>query len=87
MQPTLTLCRTQEAYQRTLAAAATLENVRSKANAAATAWAKEGAAALLRETRKTRQILIVEQDDGDDGMRASDVRALSENPDRGFVTA
>lgn len=87
MQPTLTLCRTQEAYQRSLAAAATLENVRFKANAAATAWAKEGAAALLRESRKTKQILPVEQDEADDEMHPSNVRALSENPDRGFATA
>ena len=41
MQPSALFCQTQEAQQRALAAGATLDNVRAKANTAAAAWAKE----------------------------------------------
>lgn len=51
MQPSLNLCRMQEAHQRAIASAATLDNVKRVANAAAAAWAKEGAAAAKREAR------------------------------------
>jgi hypothetical protein len=86
MQPTLTLCRTQEAYQRSLAAAATLDNVRFKANAAANAWAKEGAAAQIRETRKAKAAASGEQVILYGEPHEDDDATLSENPDRGFVT-
>lgn len=81
MQPSLTLCRAQEARQWAIAAAASLDNVKAVATAAAQAWAKEGIAADRRETRKQR---AVEAED----MNAHDLqsldfdRLLSENPDR-----
>ena len=45
MQPSVTMCRAQEAHQRSLAANAVLPNVRAIATLAAAAWAKEAAAA------------------------------------------
>lgn len=54
MQPSAILCRAQEAHHHALARAATLDNVKLIAIAAAAAWAKEGVAAGLREDRKRR---------------------------------
>ncbi|WP_404339221.1 hypothetical protein AB2M62_08105 [Sphingomonas sp. MMS12-HWE2-04] len=76
MQPSLILCRTQEARQRALASAATLDNVRNLANLAAAAWAKEAKAAEQREDRKLRT-----RADAD----ALQDRGMSENPDRGHA--
>ena len=89
MQPSLTLCRTQEAQQRSRAAMTTLDNVRQQANAAAAAWAKEGALAEKREARKelarTEAGLPLEMvDDMSDDDMSDGERGFSENPDRGF---
>jgi hypothetical protein len=81
MQPSLTLCRTQEAHHRALANAATLDNVKSIATVAATAWAKEARAAAQREDRKQRTRAIA------DALSApsQEDRGMSENPDRGHA--
>ncbi|TKD50599.1 hypothetical protein FBR43_07335 [Sphingomonas baiyangensis] len=76
MHPTLTLCLSREAHHRELSAAATLDNVRRVADAAAAAWAKEGMAAAGREARAKR--VRVE-------LPSADHRQLSANPDRGFA--
>jgi hypothetical protein len=84
MQPSMILCRTQEAHHRALANAATLDNVKGVANAAAAASAKEGAAAELRENRKLRTLAAA-------ACKSSyeppmfDIRSMSENPDRGHA--
>jgi hypothetical protein len=85
MRPSSDLCRTQEARQRAIAAGANLENVKSIANAAAAAWAKEARQADLREGRKS---LAAEAR----STHASGGSFLfdslpSENPDRGFAAA
>lgn len=84
MSPSSILCRAREAHHRALASAAVLDNVRTIANAAATAWAKEADAAEHREGRKSRaaQILAGRCSAGS----TSEDRALSENPDRGFAS-
>ena len=51
MQHSSSFCRTQEASQRDRAASSSLENVRTIAEKAATAWAHE---ALLAEQRERR---------------------------------
>lgn len=83
MQPSSILCRAQEAHHHALARAATLDNVRLVANAAAAAWAKEGLAADLREDRKLRTSALAEAHVAHGEPIAADLRALSENPDRG----
>lgn len=82
MQPSATLCRTQEARQHALAAGTTLANVRGVATLAAAAWAKEALAAEKREQRMLRREagLALELPQPED-------RAVSENPDRGFADA
>jgi hypothetical protein len=87
MRPSSTLCRAQEAHQYALAARSTLINVKSVANLAAAAWAKE---ALLAEGRERR--LLHRQATGEDGGFAvepepEDDQSFSENPDRGFADA
>lgn len=84
MSLTLAFCRTQEARQLAIAAAAPLENSRQIANIAAAAWAKEATAAERADARKLksaaspRPILPSALPDAED-------RSLSENPDRGFA--
>lgn len=88
MQPSLVLCRKQEAHQRALASAATLDNVKSIANAAAAAWAKEGAAAEQREERKLRTRAFAEAARSGYGEPPfHEDRSLSENPDCGYASA
>jgi hypothetical protein len=84
MQPSSTLCRAREAHHHALARAATLDNVRLVASAAAAAWAKEGTAAGLREARKERAQAAVQLP-----LEPPPVayRELSENPDRGHADA
>lgn len=85
MQPSSILCRAQEAHHHALARAATLDNVRGVANAAAAAWAKEGIAAGLREDRKLRSRAFAEAHGAQKEPPAADLRGLSENPDRGHA--
>lgn len=87
MQPSSTLCRAQEAHHQTLARFATLDNVRRIATAAAAAWAKEGVAAGLREDRKLRARAFAEAHTVAIEPPPADLRALSENPDRGHADA
>lgn len=87
MRPSSTLCRAQEARQHALAAGSTLINVKSVANLAAAAWAKE---ALLAEGRERR--LLHRQATGEEGAFAieadsEDEDSFNENPDRGFADA
>lgn len=86
MQPTLALCRTQEAHQRALASSATLDNVKRVANAAAAAWAKEGHAAEQRETRKLHAREFAEQLGGDDAILV-DESLFGEDSDHGVSHA
>jgi len=80
MNPTLAICRTQEARQRALAADAALTNVKGVAMLAAAAWAKEAIIAERREQRRARrdQELLYAPPLLED-------RIFSENPDRGFA--
>jgi hypothetical protein len=82
--PSLILSRAQEAHHRTLSRAATLDNVRIRADAAA-AWAKEGVAAGLREGRKllSREFADAHRTVGEPP--PAGLRSLSENPDRGHA--
>lgn len=85
MNPSATLCRSQEAFHRDRAAAAQLENVRAVAAQAAAAWGHEAIAAERREARhlKTKQIagiLALQKRQA----REEHDRLASENPDRGF---
>lgn len=88
MRPSSILCRTQEAHHHALAAGSTLINVKSVANLAAAAWARE---ALLAEGRERR--FIHRQENGEDRAEAlvepgrGEGRSFSENPDRGFAEA
>lgn len=86
MRPSSDLCRTQEARQRAIAADATLANVKSIANAAAAAWAKEARQADLREGRKslTAEARGTRRPGGVDYLFGG---LPSENPDRGFADA
>lgn len=66
MYPSSTLCRAQEEFHRARAVAATLQNVRSVAERAATAWGQEAAAAERREargvrTRETAELLAAQK--------------------------
>jgi len=85
MQPSSILCRTQEERHHALARAATLDNVKLIASAAAAAWAKEGVAAGLREDRKLRIQAFAETHAAPSDPPSADDRALSENPDRGYA--
>lgn len=85
MQPSSTLCRAREAHHRALAGAALLDNVRTIANAAATAWAKEANAAEHREKRKLRAAAL-QAGQHSRSEPTSEDRGLSENPDRGFAS-
>lgn len=85
MQPSSILCRAREAHHHALARAATLDNVRLVANAAAAAWAKEGIAADLREDRKLRTRAFAEAQVARSEPPAAGLRELSENPDRGHA--
>jgi hypothetical protein len=75
------LCRAQEARQHALAAGSTLINVKTVANLAAAAWAKEAVLAEGRERRllhRGERGLVPELESDDDP-------SFSENPDRGFA--
>jgi hypothetical protein len=85
MRPSSILCRAQEARQYALAAGSTLPNVRSVANLAAAAWAKEAVLAEGHEQRTLRRQAM-------DALAMPHVEQLreedhfhSENPDRGFA--
>ena len=52
MYPSSTLCRAQEAHQKSVADGATLENVRVVALRAAAVWGQEAVAAEKRESRR-----------------------------------
>jgi hypothetical protein len=82
MQPSSDLCRTQAAHHHALALAATLDNVRRIASAAAAAWAKEGLAADLREDRKQRTLAFAAAQAAAIEPPPAAFRGLSENPDR-----
>lgn len=86
MQPSSTLCRTQEAHHSALARAATLDNVRQVASAAAAAWAKEGLAAKIREERKLNTRAFVKGNMSVSEPPSDYFRELSDNPDRGHAT-
>lgn len=80
MQPSALFCRTQESLQRSRVAAATLDNVKAVASAAALAWGKEAALAERRESRLSR---VTVEETGDEAEPIASDRAFSENPDRG----
>lgn len=83
MQPSALFCRTQESLQRSRVAAATLDNVKAIASAAALAWGKEAALAERRESRLSRA--IVEETNGCGSEPSAWDRSFSENPDSGFA--
>lgn len=85
MQPSSILCRAQEAHHHGLAQAATLDNVRRIASAAAAAWAKEGVAACLREDRKLQTRAVAEARAGRTEFASAGDRALSADPARGHA--
>lgn len=85
MQPSSILCSAREAHHQALARAATLDNVRLIASAAAAAWAKEGVAAGLREDRKMQTRAFAEAHAVCNESPSIGDRALSENPDRGYA--
>lgn len=82
MQPTALFCRTQEAQQRSRAADAHLDNVRSIATNAANAWGKEAVLAERRESRQARSLVTTADEAAEP---SSWDRAFSENPDRGLA--
>ena len=88
MQPSASLCRSQEAFHRDRAIGAQLENVRAVATTAAAAWAQEAVAAERREARHRRTkataglLALKKREVGNEGDRL-----FSENPDRGFESA
>lgn len=86
MQPSVTLCRAQEAHHEAIARNATLDNVRLVAQSAAAAWAKEGLAAHAREERQQRVVAFRELNRTSRNP-ANDWNSLSENPDRGYADA
>lgn len=71
MQPSTQLCQTRAAHHRALAAASDLDNVRTIALNAASAWDKEG---LLAEKREARMLAGksagLDADDADDAQDA-----------------
>ena len=76
MQLSSDLCRAQEAHHQKLASDAQLDNVRTVALRAASAWHLEAVSAERREQRHVRRAAETE------GAETHD-RTLSENPDRG----
>ena len=87
MRPSSILCRAQEARQHALAAGSTLINVKSVANLAAAAWAKE---ALLAEGRERRLLHRQEHPEGTGlglQMAGPEEHQFSENSDRGVSEA
>jgi hypothetical protein len=83
MQPSLTLCRAQEAHHLALSRAATLLNVKTIADAAAAAWAKEGLAASARDRRKLRNLAAAEALTAGITPGPVELAEPSEMPDRG----
>ncbi len=84
MAQSAAFCRAQEALQRERAAGATLENVRSIAVSAATAWEREAVLAEQREDKRGTGAKLPEagsmsEDEEDD--------LASENPDSGVSAA
>ncbi len=88
MNPSSTLCRAQEALQRSRAAGTSLENVRTIAEKAAAAWCIEAVFAEKREQRREQtQQMAATLLDGEDRTRDQDDSWFNENPDRGRVNA
>ena len=87
MSPSSSICRTQETFQRGLAASATLVNVRETAERAAAAWNKEAAAADIREQRELARVNRVKFASAVQQAQERHDKSMSENPDRGFVTS
>lgn len=80
-----TLCRAQEAFHRNRAAVSLLDNVRTIATGAATAWEREAIAAERREQRNVRAASLATIASAQDSIPVEDDdRLFSENPDRGF---
>lgn len=88
MYPSSTLCRAQEEFHRARAVSATLENVRSLAETAATAWGQEAVAAERREARSLRTRELAETLAAQK-LAAAEARERGpgETPDRGFEAA
>lgn len=86
MQPSVTLCRAQEAVHRAKAQTATLANVRRLALSSAAAWLKVGDEAEKRDRRhqltKERAAQLI----ATKAFLRLDAEA-SENPDRGAASA
>jgi len=87
MQPSLTLCRAQEAHHLALSRAATLANVKAIADAAAAAWAKEGLAAEARDKRRLRSLASTAAQPLSDVLEPVELGEPSEMPDRGNAHA
>ncbi|MEG3090257.1 hypothetical protein [Sphingomonas sp. PB1R3] len=87
MQPSLILCRAREEHHLAISRAATLDNIRVVANAAAAAWAKEGVAAGMREDRKLRTRQFAEGQPQGDEPTSAEWGDLAENPDRARADA
>lgn len=85
MNPSVTLCRTQEAFHRARAEAATLTNVRGLALSSAAAWAKEGDDAEKRDRRHEAAKAHAAQLVSQKSFARLDAE-LSENPDRGTTS-
>lgn len=84
MQPSSSLCRTQERFHLDQAAKAVLPNLRQLATGAAAAWAREAEAA---EHRDKRRAAVAGPADGRIALSVpdSDTMPENENPDRGFA--
>lgn len=78
MHPTSTLCREQQARHEATAATTTLDNVRRRSTAAATAWRIEAGKADRREARQRGAPAWA-------SATLSPPTDLSENPDRGIA--
>ena len=88
MNPSSTLCRSQEAFHRDRAAGSPLENVRRLAASAAAAWSIEADHAERREARAVRTRAVAELIAVQKLLTGEEeAREFSENPDRGFETA
>jgi len=88
MYPSSSLCRAQEAHQRSRAAGTSLANVRTIAEKAATAWSNEALCAEKREQRQDRTSLIAARlSEEKRRLREQHDNSFSENPDRGFANA
>ncbi|WBX84574.1 hypothetical protein [Sphingosinicella microcystinivorans] len=86
MQPSSSLCRTQERYHLDQAAKSVLPNLREQATGAAAAWAREAEAAERRDKRRAAAAGPAE---GRIALPvpASDTMPENENPDRSFAHA